>query len=255
MTPLSASLVSGAVFQRARPSRAVSMMEVLTVISILVFLLALLVPGLSAAREQARRILCKNNLRQWGAATQYYRDDNGDYLPTEGTYLVPDKPYTWFNVLPPYLHAPPYREVEGVGKQIKEFPELHMWICPSKNLSRLYKSESGKNQFHYGMNMVLDGMNSSKTPDFPDQGDEPISARPFLKKPHTVFMFDIYPSVSCGQPGDVATLFHRGIGNVLFLTGAVDSFRSEDFVVDGDFRRGIPIWTHPELFWGYTPKQ
>ena len=37
----------------ARP-RAVSMMEVLTVISILVFLLALLVPGLGAAREHAR---------------------------------------------------------------------------------------------------------------------------------------------------------------------------------------------------------
>jgi type II secretory pathway pseudopilin PulG len=53
-------------------------MEVLTVISILVFLLALLVPGMSAAREQARSILCQNNLRQWGAATQYYRDDNGD---------------------------------------------------------------------------------------------------------------------------------------------------------------------------------
>jgi hypothetical protein len=237
----------------ARP-RAVSMMEVLTVISILVFLLALLVPGLGAAREHARRVLCQNNLRQWGTATQFYRDDNHDYLPTEGTYLSPDKPYTWFDVLPPYLNAPPYREVEGVGKAIREFPELHMWICPSKNLGRLYKSGSGKNQFHYGMNEVLDGMNSSKTPGFPDQGEEPIRATPFRKKPNTVFMFDIYPNESRGHQVDVATIFHRGIANVLFLGGAVNSFRSRDFVVDGDFKRGVPIWNDPRLYWGYLPK-
>jgi len=230
------------------------MMEVLTVISVLIFLLALLVPGLNAARERARRVLCQNNLRQWGMAMQFYRDDNNDYLPTEGTYLAPDKPYTWFNVLPPYLNAPPYREVEGVGKAIKEFPELHMWICPSKNLSRLYKSEKGKNQFHYGMNEVLDGMDSSKTPDFPDQGEEPIRAALFHKRPSTVFMFDIYPNESRGHQVDVATVFHRGIANVLFLSGAVDCFRSRAFVVDGDFRRGRPIWNDPRLYWGYLPK-
>lgn len=239
--------------------RAVSMMEVLTVISILVFLLALLVPGLGAAREHARRVLCQNNLRQWGTATQFYRDDNHDYLPTEGTYLEPDKPYAWFDVLPPYLNAPAYREVEGVGKAIREFPELHMWICPSKNLSRLYKSKEGKNQFHYGMNAVLDGMGprpngSVHTPGFPDQSDDPIRATLFLKKPSTVYMFDIYSNKSCGYQADVATAFHRGIANVLFLGGAVNSFRSRDFVVDGDFRRGVPIWNDPRLYWGYLPK-
>jgi hypothetical protein len=230
------------------------MIEVLVVISILVFLLALLVPGLGAAREQARRVLCQNNLRQWGTATQFYRDDNHDYLPTEGTYLHPDEPYTWFNVLPPYLNAPPYREVEGVGKAIREFPELHMWICPSKNLSRLYKSEKGLNQFHYGMNEVLDGMGSSLTPDFPDLPNIPIRAMPFLKKPSTVFMFDIYKNASLAHQNGVATAFHRGIANVLFLGGAVNSFRSRDFVVDGDFRRGVPIWNDPRLYWGYLPK-
>lgn len=233
---------------------AVSMIEVLVVISILVFLLALLVPGLNASREQARRVLCQNNLRQWGTATQFYRDDNHDYLPTEGTYLAPDRPYTWFNVLPPYLNAPPYREVEGVGKDIKEFPELHMWICPSKNLGRLYKSGSGKNQFHYGVNEVLDGMDSTETPDFPDQGKNPIRATIFHQKPSTVFMFDIYSNISCGYQADVATAFHRGIANVLFLGGAVNSFRSRDFVVNGDFRRGVPIWNDPRLYWGYLPR-
>ena len=208
--------------------RAVSLSEVLVVASLVMFMLALLVPSLSEAKERARRIQCSNNLRQWGLANRYYRDDHGDYLPTEGTYLAPDKPYTWFNVLPPYLNAPPYREVEGVGDFIKEFPELHVWICPSKNLSRLHKSGSGKNQFHYGMNEVLDGMNSALTPDFPDQGETPIRAIGFTNPARTVFMFDIYGNDSRGHQDDVATSFHQNSGNVLFLDGAVAGFHAVD---------------------------
>ena len=233
--------------------RAVTLLEVLVVASLIVFLLALLVPGLESARERVRRMVCANNQRQWGAAVQYYRDDHDDYLPTEGTYLHPDKPYTWFNVLPPYLGAPPYREVEGVGEAIKEFPALHVWICPSKNRSRLYKSGSGKNQIHYGMNAVLDGMNSRLTPGLSDEGEEPIRASRFSKEPHTVFMFDIYSNVSRGHPKSVATSFHKDYANVLYLTGAVAGFGARDFVTDGDYRYGDVIWTHPELYWGYLP--
>jgi len=231
----------------------VSLSEVLVVFSVIAFLLALLVPGLNQARERARRVQCANNLRQWGMANQFYRDEHEDYLPTEGTYLQPDKPYTWFNVLPPYLNAPPYREVEGVGKSIQEFPELHMWICPSKNLSRLYKSGTGKNQFHYGMNEVLDGMNSPRTPDFPDQGELPIRGTLYAKRPHTVFMFDIYSNESRAHQDGVATTFHKNLANVLYLDGSVASFHAQDFVTGGDFRDGDVIWTHPQLYWGYRP--
>ncbi len=230
---------------------AVSLSEVLVVCSLILFLLALLVPGLGHAKEQARRVQCANNLRQWGYALQFYRDDNYDYLPTEGTYLHPGKPYTWFNVLPPYLSAPSYGEVERTGKFIKDFPELHVWVCPSKNLGVLYKSGTGYNQFHYGMNEVLDGMNSSLTPGFPDQGELPIHARQFVKKPNTVFMFDVYSNVSLAHPKGVATKFHKNFANVLYLTGSVANFRGDDFVIGGDFRRGAVIWNHPRLYWGY----
>lgn len=228
-------------------------MEVLVVIGIAMFLLALLIPGLESAKELCRRMMCAGNLKQWGMALQYYRQDHDDYLPTEGTYFSLGKPYTWFNVLPPYLDAPAYRDVEGVGDAIKEFPALHVWICPSKNLSPKFKSGSGKNQIHYGMNMVLDGMTGSLTPDFPDQGSEPIRAMSFADKPSTVFMFDIYPADPRGNPTDVATSFHKNYANVLYLNGAVANFQAKDFVVDGDFRRAKPVWTHPKLYWGYIP--
>ncbi len=230
----------------------VTFMEVLVVVAVLLMLLAMLFPSLGKAREQARRILCQNNQKQWGLATQFYRNDHSDYLPTEGTYLKPDQPYTWFNVLPPYLNAPPYREIEGVGKEIHEFPELHMWICPSKNLSPQYKSESGKNQFHYAMNLVLDGV-SGVTP-YPDGDNQPVRASMFSKPGITVFMFDVFSNISCGSQKNVGTKYHNGIGNVLFLDGSVRSFRDDEFVVNGDFAHPVPIWNHPHMYWGYLPK-
>lgn len=235
-----------------------TLQEVLVVIGIIVLLLAMLIPSLSAARERMRRVVCANNLHQWGIACQFYRQDHDDFLPTEGTYWNIDKPYTWFNVLPPYLGAPPYRDVARVGKLIEDFPALHVWICPSKNRSKQQKSASGKNQFHYGMNLVLDGVGkppkgSDFTPGFCDQGEMPLSARRFRAPGRTVFMFDIYPNSSRGKQNDVATSLHGDFANVLFLDGSVAGFRSADFVNDHNYRNDAVVWHHPFLYWGYNP--
>ena len=199
---------------RSRPGAersALSLLELVVVFAVIALLMALLIPGLGATRERARRLICAGNLRQWGIALQYYRDDYADWLPKEGTHGPENiiKPGTWFNALPPYLSAPAYKDVEGVNEAIKEFPNMHVWICPSKNLTDAYKSDSGMNQFHYGMNQVLDGMgdgsDDSDTPNFPDVPDEHQLGYRFLKKPNTVFMFDIAPNSPSGSPRDVAT--------------------------------------------------
>lgn len=242
------------------------------VAAIIVFLIALLFPGLSAARERARRMVCANNLRQWGVACHMYRDDSDDYLPTEGTYISNgiNKPNTWYNALPSYLGLPSYRDLDRDDGLIRELPNIHVWICPSKNLSDAYKSDSGMNQFHYGMNQVLDGMGSvdnpsPDTPDFPDLGSDPIRAGRFATEPQTVFMFDIAPNSPAGSPRDVGTQyarnwegkplakFHGDYFNVLYLAGGVTGFRTSDVVPDCDLRRGDIRWNHPSLYWGYRP--
>ncbi len=252
---------------------AVSLPEVLVVCALILFLLALLVPSLNSARERARRVVCANNQRQWGAALQYYRDEHGDYLPTEGTYLGNgiQRPGTWYNELPPYLGLPPYKDLEGANEAIRELPNIHVWICPSKNLTAAYKSGSGKNQFHYGMNQVLDGLGTEEnpsrdTPDFLDLGAKSQPARMFKRHPNTVFMFDIYPNSPAGTPRSVATMyqrdfrgghagkFHGDYANVLYLTGAVGNCKTGDLVTERDFKRGDIIWEHPRLYWGYPPR-
>ncbi len=250
----------------------VSMPEVLLVISIVAFMLALLIPGLGSVKERARRLQCKSNLHQWGMALQFYRDDNRDYLPTEGTYLAGGllKRHTWYNALPPYIGAPSYADVAGVNYAIKEFPNVDVWICPSKNLTAAFKSGSGKNQFHYGMNQVLDGLGaapngSRDAPGYPDLPNALLPGKLFARKPNTVFMFDIAPNSPAGSPRNVATEYARGFrgerlgkfhgdyANFLHLSGSVAGFRTADLVEDNDLRHGAIVWDHPRLYWGYPP--
>ncbi len=238
-----------------RARRAISLLEVLVVFSIVLFIAAILIPSMSRARVSAWRVQCQNNLHHWGVALQMYRDDSLDYLPTEGTYRSIDKPYVWYNVLPPYLDAPSYSDVRRVNGKIEDYPALHIWICPAKNQTYRKKSSTGKNQFHYAMNQVLDGMTSRLTPDYPDEGELPIHASRFVRQPHTVVLFDVFGNSPNGKQSDVATSFHEDRGHVLYLGGAVAGFRARDFVVDGDYSSRELIWDHPSLHWGYTPPE
>ena len=61
--------------------RAFTLVELLVVIAIVAILASLLLPGLAAARERARRTSCLSNERQFSIALQLYAADHRDLLP------------------------------------------------------------------------------------------------------------------------------------------------------------------------------
>ena len=61
-----------------------TLVELLVVISIIALLMAVLLPALGKAREQAKMIACLANLKQWGVVAYTYAEDNSGNLWSGG---------------------------------------------------------------------------------------------------------------------------------------------------------------------------
>ena len=66
-------------------ARGFTMIELLVVISIIGVLTAILIPALGRAREQAKFIRCKANLKSYGILAFMYIDDNDGIMPSSWT--------------------------------------------------------------------------------------------------------------------------------------------------------------------------
>ncbi len=106
-----------------------TLIELLVVVAIIAVLVALLLPGLKAARDTTRRVNCQANLRGIGQGMYQYAAENADRFPPpimnqEGTPAMT----TWDRSLQKYL-----------GEEIKEIPQIStpvdskndIFACPS----------------------------------------------------------------------------------------------------------------------------
>lgn len=80
-SPIARSGANRASFPAPPASRAFTLVELLAVIAIIALLTALVLSGLSAARDKALRANCTTNIRQFGLALTAYAGDYGGMLP------------------------------------------------------------------------------------------------------------------------------------------------------------------------------
>ncbi|HBG28030.1 MAG: hypothetical protein A2Y10_17540 [Planctomycetes bacterium GWF2_41_51] len=82
-----------------KKNNAFTLVELLVVISIIALLLAVLMPALSSAREQAKSVICLANLKQWGLVWNLYLNSNNNRF-IEGRFHGDE--VTWLHALEKY---------------------------------------------------------------------------------------------------------------------------------------------------------
>ena len=144
--------------RRQRPG--FTLVELLVVIAIIGILVALLLPAVQAAREAARRMQCKNHLKQLGLGVHTHHEAHGHY-PTGGWECIqvgePDKgvgseqPGGWYyNILPYIEEATIHDQAQGEPDQVR----FEIWTkavsrpisisnCPSRRPSIPYPPGPG----------------------------------------------------------------------------------------------------------------
>ena len=99
--------------------RAFTLVELLVVISIIGVLVALLLPAVQAAREAARAISCRNNLKQLGLAVQNYESTHRKFPPGRGSPLP--RAFSTFAYLLPQLEQNPLHSKIDFGQAPVDF--------------------------------------------------------------------------------------------------------------------------------------
>jgi prepilin-type N-terminal cleavage/methylation domain-containing protein/prepilin-type processing-associated H-X9-DG protein len=154
--------------------KAFTLVELLVVISIIAMLLAILMPSLNKAREQARKVVCASNIKQILLALGAYTVENdGCIIPAN----TKGDPRPWDSKVAPYFGAESDDSLKAYLK------------CPSDKKPRLRDNTGMYDEWQgsqamarsYGPNIGLGGYN----PHFGSGRGDPTRIHS-IKKPHTI---------------------------------------------------------------------
>ena len=128
-----------------------TLVELLVVISIIALLLAILMPSLQKAREQAKSIVCKSNLKEMGLAICLYeQDDNGAMPPSWVAWNSDALSNNWTVKVAPYFS----HKISKDSLAFEKFWDRNVsgnrvWMCPD------FKDPPGSIRYKYSYVMNL----------------------------------------------------------------------------------------------------
>ena len=226
-----------------RASRAFTLIELLMVIAVIAILTALLLSALSRVKAASQATTCRNNLRQWGAATLLFAADHDDYLPPEGKSAPSDDDLNnptyqgWYIQLPEQMNLPRYRDMPWRTNPVIH-PENSIWICPA-NSRRCRASNTTTNLFHYCLNDHVNGTGTN----FNNHSMQMANIR---RPSQVVWLFDNGKLAAVAQWNNVHSNLHNRGAQFVFIDGHVTRFRNKEY---WDFSANQGITNNPELVW------
>ncbi|HEX4123682.1 MAG TPA: type II secretion system protein [Tepidisphaeraceae bacterium] len=129
-----------------------SLVELLVVIGIIAVLIALLMPALSEARQNANRTVCLSNLRQLAIAFIMYANDNRGYFPNSSP-SDNESPSDWI-----YYQAARVQSQSAIVAYVGGTFNPNVFRCPSDDWTyrpRTSYAYGGPYDYSYSMNLLM----------------------------------------------------------------------------------------------------
>ncbi len=223
------------------PAYAFTLAELLVVVSVLALLIAILLPSLRRARDQAKMAACAANLRQIGVAIRLYGDDNAGHIPRGPE---PDSPFDfgandlatnqlWIgdNGIAPMNNHPD--EYNGLGTLLDTVsPDPKVLYCPAddqfnldEELPRIRTADDAYGSYLYRQ---LDDLPPAESPGRIDYlGTNVVDGRPVPVEALAMDTNSLGP-----EEFGLRHTNHRGLFvNIVFRDTSVRRFRNRDYVL------------------------
>ncbi|MFI4861441.1 MAG: DUF1559 domain-containing protein, partial [Phycisphaerales bacterium JB063] len=199
----------------------------LVVISIIVLLIAILLPALSAARETARDSQCRSNLHQMGIGLHSFFADNKETMP--GISLVGwagvenQGDAGWLSTGGNYFQIWSNAPTEGLIYDYMESPELY--LCPSvqqgdPNFAGAAGVTTGNGHFDYSMFISFAGAKIDRIPhESRLRGETEVT--PIILEEDVEWYINRTHLDSAHGNDDESSAVHSGNGNYVGIDGSV----------------------------------
>jgi prepilin-type N-terminal cleavage/methylation domain-containing protein/prepilin-type processing-associated H-X9-DG protein len=221
-----------------------TLIEMLTVVSIIGILAALLMPALSGAREKGKQIACQSNLHQIGLAILVYAGDYQNHTPP-AYQVINSATITWYTLLTngnyttiKVFQCPDDRRSPVMGNSaqgVKPYtPRSYAMVIGDGNTSSAYNNNNKNGNFWIaGSRLTCPWLTNSQVAVVAEYYSDTI--RPTMEDGGTISSFvtssyDYYPGNNQNQATLPPLSKHLNksplTGNYLFLDGHVEYVNS-----------------------------